>query len=144
MKQNYFLRISLFLFINVFSFAQDRIFETRPISLWTQLIVRISEFTKKVSNCYRTKAIIWSAHDVDKSNAHITTPVLNTCGTVSFKYAYVNGSSSNVFQFQISTDGTNYSTLDTHTLGASSNQTYTDYSYNVNNLSNTVFYKNPQ
>ena len=75
----------------------------------------------------------------DKSNAHITTPELNTCGTVSFKYAYINGSSSNVFQLQISTDGTNFSTLDTHTLGASSNLTYTDYSYNVNNLSTTVF-----
>ncbi|HPR58547.1 MAG TPA: hypothetical protein PK915_09280, partial [Bacteroidales bacterium] len=27
----------------------------------------------------------------DKSGAHITTPALNTCGTVGFKYAYING-----------------------------------------------------
>lgn len=75
----------------------------------------------------------------DKANAHITTPSLNTCGTVSFKYAYIYGSPSNVFQFQVSTDGSNFSTLDTHTLGASSNVNYTDYSYNVNNLSSTVY-----
>ena len=30
-------------------------------------------------------------------------------------------------------------TLDTRTLGASANGTYTDYSYNVNNLSSTIF-----
>jgi len=75
----------------------------------------------------------------DEPGAHITTPSLNTCGTVSFKYAYINGNSSNVFKLQKSTDGTNFSDLETHTLGASSNLSYVDYSYDVNDASSTVY-----
>ncbi len=75
----------------------------------------------------------------DKSGAHITTPVLNTCANVSFKYAYKSGSSTNVFVLQKSTDGTNYTDLDTHELGASSELSYVDYSFTVNDASATVY-----
>ncbi len=75
----------------------------------------------------------------DKSNAHITTPLLNTCGTVTFDYAYVNGNSSNVFQLQVSTDGTNFTTIDTKTLGPASDEMYVSYSYDINNSSATTY-----
>ncbi|WP_161804636.1 GEVED domain-containing protein [Lacinutrix himadriensis] len=75
----------------------------------------------------------------DKSNAHITTPVLNTCGTVTFDYAYINGNSSNVFELQTSTDGTTFTTVDTRTLGAASNQNYTNYSFNINSSNTTTY-----
>ena len=151
MKQNYFLKFFLTGLLSLFSlclsFGQDwtEDFETTPSTSYGATDITISGrvWTKNQAGNFsyanQSAGSYGFTINDDKSNAHITTPVLNTCGTVSFKYAYVNGSSSNVFQFQISTDGTNYSTLDTHTLGASSNQTYTDYSYNVNNLSNTVF-----
>ncbi|MEZ5004341.1 MAG: choice-of-anchor D domain-containing protein [Chitinophagales bacterium] len=75
----------------------------------------------------------------DKSGAHITTPALNTCGTVTFDYAYINGNSTNVFQLQTSTDGISFSTVDTRTLGASANLSYVTYSYDVNNSSSTIY-----
>ena len=75
----------------------------------------------------------------DNSNAHITTPVLNTCGTVGFKYAYKSGSSANVFVLQKSTDGTNFTNIDTHTLGASAEELYVNYSFDVNDASTTLY-----
>ena len=75
----------------------------------------------------------------DKVGAHITTPVLNTCGTVSFKYAYKSGSSTNVFELQKSINGTDFTTIDTHTLGASSELNYVVYSFDVNESSATVY-----
>ncbi len=75
----------------------------------------------------------------DKSGAQITTPALNTCGTVSFKYAYKSGNSSNVFVLQKSTDGTTFTDLDTHTLGASANLNYVDYSFDVNDNSSSLY-----
>lgn len=75
----------------------------------------------------------------DSAGAHITTPSLNTCGTVSFDYAYINGNSANVFELQTSTDGISFSTVDTHTLGASANLSYVNYSYNLNNSSPTLY-----
>ncbi len=75
----------------------------------------------------------------DNAGAHITTPVLNTCGTVSFKYAYINGNETNVFVLQVSTDGITFNDLDTHTLGAESNLTYVSYTFDVNESSSTVY-----
>ncbi len=75
----------------------------------------------------------------DKTGAQITTPALNSCGTVSFQYAYKNGNSSNVFVLQKSTDGTTFTDLDTHTLGASANLNYVNYSYDVNDASATLY-----
>ena len=101
--------------------------------LWTKNQAGNFSYANQITSSYA-----FTIND-DEANAHITTPSLNTCGTVSFKYAYVNGSSSNVFLFQVSTDGTNYTTLETHTLGASADQNYVDYSYDVNSASSTVF-----
>jgi predicted extracellular nuclease/endonuclease I len=75
----------------------------------------------------------------DKSGAHITSPGLNTIGTVSFKYAYINGSDTNVFVLQKSYDNTNFVDLDTHTLGAESNLTYVNYSFEVNDSATEVY-----
>ncbi|MCF7920767.1 MAG: hypothetical protein K9N06_12715 [Candidatus Cloacimonetes bacterium] len=74
----------------------------------------------------------------DTSNAHITTPQLNTCGTVSFNYAYINGNSSNVFLLQTSSNGTDYTTLDTHTLGESANLSWVNYAFNIDSDSSTL------
>ncbi|MBI9031592.1 chitobiase/beta-hexosaminidase C-terminal domain-containing protein [bacterium] len=75
----------------------------------------------------------------DVAGAHITTPVLNTIGTVSFKYAYINGSDTNVFVLQKSYDNANFVDLDTHTLGASANQNYVDYSYDINDSATEIY-----
>ena len=75
----------------------------------------------------------------DKANAHITTPALNTCGTVSFKYAYKNGDETNVFNLQKSTDGSTWTDVDIHVLGASANLTYQDYSFDVNDAATSIY-----
>ncbi len=75
----------------------------------------------------------------DSAGAHVTTPALNTLGTVSFKYAYINGSDTNVFVLQKSYDNTNFVDLDTHTLGASANQNYVDYSYDINDSATEIY-----
>ena len=75
----------------------------------------------------------------DKPGACITTPALNTCGTVTFKYAYRYGNSSNVFVLQKSTDGTTFTDLDTHVLGASANMSYVTYTFDVNDNSPTLY-----
>jgi predicted extracellular nuclease len=75
----------------------------------------------------------------DKAGAHITSPELNTCGTLSFKYAYKSGNATNVFVLQKSTDGTNFVDLDTHTLGASAELSYVDYSFDVNDVAASLY-----
>ena len=76
----------------------------------------------------------------DKAGAHVTTPALNTIGTVSFKYAYINGSDTNVFQLQKSyTNGNDFVDIDTHTLGSTANLTYVDYSFDVNDSASEVY-----
>ncbi len=75
----------------------------------------------------------------DSAGAHITTPALNTIETVSFKYAYINGSDTNVFVLQKSYDNENFIDLDTHTLGASANQNYVDYSYDINDSATEIY-----
>lgn len=75
----------------------------------------------------------------DKAGAHITTPALNTLGAVSFKYAFKNGNNSNVFLIQTSIDGLNFSTIDTHTLGAGADENWVNYTYNVNSTSATTY-----
>lgn len=75
----------------------------------------------------------------DKPEAHIATPALNTCGTVSFKYAYKSGNSSNVFQVQKSTDGAAWVLVEEHTLGAAAEQSWVDYSVDVNDASPVLY-----
>jgi hypothetical protein len=151
-KINFIMKNSLITFTILFfvynnCYAQDwtEDFETQTSNQYGSTTISINNrsWTRKDAGNFtyaqtKTGSRGFTIND-DKVNAHITTPLLNTCGTVSFKYAYTNGSSSNVFQLQISTDGTNFSTLETHTLGASANENYVNYSYNVNNLSNTIY-----
>ncbi len=75
----------------------------------------------------------------DKSGAQITTPALNTCGTVTFNYAYKNGNSSNVFELQTSTDGSSFTTVDTHTLTSAADETWVSYSFDVNSSDNPIY-----
>ena len=72
----------------------------------------------------------------DKAGANVTTPLLTTCGTVSFDYAYKNGDETNVFNLQKSTDGTTWTDVDVHVIGASANLNYVNYSFNVNDGGN--------
>ena len=148
-------KITLFLIVAFMAFGYSGWGQDRDT--WTE------DFNTQTSNQYGTGTItinsrVWSRSDAgnfsyantnmgsyaftindDKSGAQITTPALNTCGTVSFKYAYINGNSTNVFVLQKSTDGTTYTDLDTHTLGASSNLNYVEYSYDVNDNSASVY-----
>ncbi len=75
----------------------------------------------------------------DKAGAHITTPVLNSIGTVSFKYGFTNGDDTNVFVLQKSINGTDFTDLDTHTLGASAENALVDYSFEINDASSIVY-----
>ncbi len=75
----------------------------------------------------------------DKANGHILTPALNTCGTVSFDYAYKSGNSSNVFLLQVSTNGTDFETKDTHTLGSVSEENWINYSFDVNSAESVLY-----
>jgi hypothetical protein len=75
----------------------------------------------------------------DKTEAYIRTPELNTCGTVSFQYAFINGSETNVFVLQKSTDGTTWTDLDTHTLGAAANLAYQPYTFDVNDAAASLY-----
>jgi len=75
----------------------------------------------------------------DKAGAHVTSPALNTCGSVNFKYAYKNGNSSNVFVLQKSYDNSSWTNLDTHTLGSSADLSYVNYSFDVNDDAGTIY-----
>jgi len=75
----------------------------------------------------------------DIVGANITSPVLNTCGTVSFKYAYINGLETNVFVVQKSTDGATWTDIDAHTLGTLANLSYVNYSFSVNDASTALY-----
>ena len=75
----------------------------------------------------------------DKDSAFIALPVLNTCGTIAFKYAYKNGNSANVFLLQKSLDGISWENIDTTTLGDAANLSYVDYSFDVNDGSSSVY-----
>ncbi len=68
----------------------------------------------------------------DKVGAHITTPNLNTCGTVSFYYYARSGSATDEFELQVSENGGVFTTVDTHTYGGTTSPPYTFYSYDVN------------
>ncbi len=147
MKKSILLFISA-LFLNLFSVHADE---------WTE------NFDDQHGNSYITGTTVmttgtWSSKDAgnfsycnsnmgsygftindDKSGAYITTPLVNSIGTLSFKYAFIYGRADNTFQVQLSEDGTNFSTLDTHILGESSNKAWVNYSITINNSSSTVY-----
>ncbi len=65
----------------------------------------------------------------DISGASITSPSLNTVGTVTFWYRPLNAETS-TFQFQKSVGGGAFTTIESISYGSS--QSYVQYSYNVN------------
>ncbi len=73
----------------------------------------------------------------NKSNAHLTMPDLNTCGTVSFYYYPRGGSAGDKFELQISENGSDFTTLETVEYGAAP-ETYVLYSYDVNSSATRV------
>ncbi len=99
MKKNYFLKISFcFFLISTINYGQNwtENFESNPSTSYGAPDVTISGrvWTKNQAGNFSyanssAGSYGFTIND-DKSNAHITTPELNTCGTVSFKYAYIN------------------------------------------------------
>ena len=71
----------------------------------------------------------------DIANAHITTPVLNTAGTVTFWYRELS-TGGGTFKLQKSTDGTNFTDV---TSQAYSGNTFTQFTHDVNDLSNPIY-----
>jgi len=70
----------------------------------------------------------------DTSGAHLTTPSLNTVGTVTFWYRELN-SGGGTFELQKSTNGSTYTTIDSQTF---SGTTYTQYTFNVDDSSSNI------
>lgn len=75
----------------------------------------------------------------DKAGAHITTPALNTCGSVSFKYAYKNGLPTAVFHLQRSYDGTTFYDVSVVTLTAAADENYISTSFTLNDPASTIY-----
>ncbi len=71
----------------------------------------------------------------DRAGAHLTTPALNTIGTVSFYYRELN-SGGGTFQVQTSTDGTTFSTVASQ---AYSGTTYNLFSLAIDNAAPTIY-----
>ena len=72
----------------------------------------------------------------DTAGAHITTPAVNTLGTVSFYYYQRNGDASDEFQLQKSDNGAAFELVSTHTYNVGS--TYTLFSTVLNDTSSSV------
>lgn len=71
----------------------------------------------------------------DTANAHITTPSLNTAGTVTFWYRELN-TGGGTFKLQKSTDGTNFTDVSSQ---AYSGNTFTQFTHDVNDSSNPIY-----
>ncbi len=147
MKKIFFIFIAVILLIssNLLADTWTEDFQSNPSTTYSATSVTISGrvWTKVEAGNFSYANTSAGSYGFtindDKAGAHITTPALNTIGTVSFKYAFINGSDTNVFVLQKSTNGTDFTSLDTHTLGASANQSYVDYSFDVNDASTTVY-----
>jgi endonuclease I len=72
----------------------------------------------------------------DTQGAHITTPAVNTLGTVSFYYYQRNGADTDVFQLQKSDNGAAFELVSTHSYNVGS--TYTLFSAVLNDTSSSV------
>ena len=72
----------------------------------------------------------------DKPDAHITTPAVNTLGSISFYYYQRNGSESDVFEIQRSVNGSAFETLATQSYNVG--ETYTLFSLNLADSSESV------
>jgi hypothetical protein len=71
----------------------------------------------------------------DEAGNHLTTPALNTVGTVSFWYRELN-SGGGTFDLQTSTDGTNFTTVVSQ---AYSGATWTQFTYAINSGAPVVY-----
>ncbi len=72
----------------------------------------------------------------DTNGAYITTPAVNTLGTISFYYYQRSGSATDEFQVQKSVDGGAFETIATQNYNVGT--TYTFYSLAVNEASESV------
>ncbi|MFC2086421.1 endonuclease, partial [Bacteroidota bacterium] len=73
----------------------------------------------------------------DSPGAHLTTPSINTLGTVSFYYYQRSGAASDEFQLQVSVDGGDFTNLgdpSPYNVG----ETYTLFTYDVNETSSDI------
>ncbi|MBT3824313.1 MAG: T9SS type A sorting domain-containing protein [Candidatus Marinimicrobia bacterium] len=72
----------------------------------------------------------------DKAGAHITTPAVNTLGTISFYYYQRNGDTGDEFQLQKSVNGAAFQTVSSHSYDVG--DTYTLFSAQLNDTSNSI------
>jgi endonuclease I len=72
----------------------------------------------------------------DKPGAHITTPAVNTLGTLSFYYYQRNGAATDEFQIQRSINGAAFEEVSTQSYNVGEN--YTLYSLVLNDTSSSV------
>ncbi|MBC8374584.1 MAG: endonuclease [FCB group bacterium] len=72
----------------------------------------------------------------EKPGAHLTTPVVNTMGSMSFYYYQRNGAATDEFLVQKSVDGGDFETLITQSYAVG--ETYTHFSIEINDTSNSV------
>jgi endonuclease I len=72
----------------------------------------------------------------DTQGAHITTPAVNTLGTISFYYYQRNGTATDEFQLQKSDNGAAFELVSTHSYNVGS--TYTLFSAVLNDTSSSV------
>ncbi|MBT5268233.1 MAG: T9SS type A sorting domain-containing protein, partial [Candidatus Marinimicrobia bacterium] len=72
----------------------------------------------------------------DQQGAHITTPPVNTLGTISFYYYQRNGATTDEFQLQKSDNGAAFELVSTHSYNVGS--TYTLFSAALNDTSSSV------
>lgn len=143
---NVFIVLMMMLSIgSLFADTWTEDFESNPSTAYGDASVTISGrvWTKEQAGNFSYGSTIAGSYGFvindDVVGGNITTPALNTIGTVSFKYAYINGSDTNVFVLQKSYDNANFVDLDTHTLGASANQNYVDYSYDINDTATEIY-----
>ncbi len=71
------------------------------------------------------------------ANASITTPALNTIGTVSFKHASNGPGVGDVFVLQKSYDGTVFVDVDTEDLGP--DEVYLNYTFDINDNASLIY-----
>ncbi|MBC8190756.1 MAG: endonuclease [FCB group bacterium] len=72
----------------------------------------------------------------DKPGAHLTTPAVNTLGTISFYYYQRNGEATDEFQLEKSVNGAAFEMLSSHNYAVGEN--YTLFSAQVNDTSSSI------
>ncbi|MGB0456983.1 MAG: hypothetical protein ACPGGH_01530, partial [Chitinophagales bacterium] len=104
--------------------------QTLSSGTWSTVVV----FRESSSNSRGGSGAAARIND-DIAGASLTTPALNTVGTVEFWYRELS-SGGGTFDLQTSTDGTNFTTVASQ---AYSGTTYTQFSYDINSSESVIY-----